>query len=142
MLIDSVHLEKEKMIAFIIDQGLMVVLFYIINYEQISHFNGEKSAINHFVLANMWQYYLLFMIYQTIFVWLYSASLGKMATNIIVVRQDREKVGFYSALYRSFVRVLSEKFYYLGFVISFFGYRGLALHDKFADTIVIRKTND
>jgi uncharacterized RDD family membrane protein YckC len=81
-------------------------------------------------------------------VWLYnliclvtplSATLGQVLFKLIVVDQEGLKMSFGRALLRSFVKMISIIFCFVGFLLALFGDYNQAVHDRVAKTYVLRK---
>ncbi|MCE0496657.1 MAG: RDD family protein [Methylacidiphilales bacterium] len=80
--------------------------------------------------------------------WIYAASLeaspwqatiGKLWVGIKVTDAEGERVSFMRATGRHLGKFLSALPCFLGFAVALFSSRGLTLHDRLADTRVIRK---
>jgi len=123
--------------AYFIDELIVSFLITIIYWDRFSSVSTPEDMI---LVMNGAAFYvvLLKIIYQAFFVWRYGATLGKMAMKIRVVdREIFEIPSFGDSLIRSVVRIVSEMFFYLGFVWAFFNPLREAWHDKAAKTLVI-----
>jgi uncharacterized RDD family membrane protein YckC len=94
---------------------------------------GEAVAPNAASVALTWFY----------FAWLESsaawrATWGKRALGMVVVDLDGNRISFARASGRFFAKFLSALILLLGFVMVAFTARKQALHDKLADTVVVR----
>lgn len=124
--------------AFIIDDVLITLIILIIFWDTIAN-NGNDLAtvlvlMNEFVL----QVLVLKFIYQTFFVWYYGATVGKIIAKVRVVDYDNlSRVNLIQSALRSFGRILSEMFFYIGFIFSFFNEGRQTFHDKISKTLVI-----
>jgi len=129
---------QKRAIAFVIDDTLISTLFFIIFYKG---FVANIGNYNSFVLfMNSIFVYILIVkiIYQTIFVYIYGQTLGKMAMKIRVVDIDYlDNPSFDKALIRALMRVVSTIFLYLGFLWALYNPKRETWHDYFAKTIVI-----
>jgi len=76
--------------------------------------------------------------YVTYFVGAYSATLGKMACGLKVVRPDGEKVTYARACGRFFSDMLSSFTLGIGYIIAGFDEEKRALHDRICDTRVVK----
>ncbi len=137
----SEHLElatiQKRAIAFFVDEMLTSFLFIIIIYDQLQQVS-DPEAIVALVQNYTLEYMLIKIIYQTIFVYQYGATLGKMLMKIAVVERDTlDKPRFASALNRSVFRIISESVFYLGFVWAFYTKNRESWHDKTARTLVV-----
>jgi uncharacterized RDD family membrane protein YckC len=76
--------------------------------------------------------------YQGIFIHLYGATLGKMLAKTMVLNMDGfDRPSLLTSLNRAMVRIVSEIFFYVGFVWAFINNERQTWHDKVARTIVI-----
>ena len=124
--------------AFIIDDVLITLIVLIIFWDTISKNDSDLTTVlvlmNEFVL----QVLALKFIYQTFFVWYYGATVGKIIAKVRVVDfDDLSRVNLIQSALRSFGRILSEMFFYIGFIFSFFNDGRQTFHDKISKTLVI-----
>lgn len=128
---------KKRTIAFVIDDLLISILFFVIYYDTFAKSAGDMAALQALLQSFLIQLVVLKIAYHTFFVWKYGATLGKIAMKIICV--DTEILD-YPSLWNSFVRacirVLSEWCFYLGFIWAFGNQERQSWHDKLARTIV------
>jgi uncharacterized RDD family membrane protein YckC len=66
-------------------------------------------------------------------------SLGKLIMGIQVRRKDFGKAGLGTTTLRFFGKLLSTLIFVLGFLLAFFDRKSQALHDKIANTMVVRR---
>lgn len=84
------------------------------------------------------QVLVLKFLYQTFFIWYYGATVGKIVAKVRVIDYDNySRVNLLQAALRSFARILSEMFFYIGFVFAFFNDGKQTFHDKISKTLVI-----
>jgi uncharacterized RDD family membrane protein YckC len=76
--------------------------------------------------------------YVTYFLGKYSATPGKMACNLKVIRPDGEPVSYARAFGRSFAEWLSTVLLCIGYIMAAFDEEKRALHDRICDTRVIK----
>ncbi len=140
--IDTDNLElasyNNRIKAFIIDDLLITFVVTIMLWDQIVQ-AGDNYAL---MLGLLNQYAMpvlvLKFIYQTFFIWYYGATLGKMAAKIKVIDYDQfGRVELKYAMVRSFGRIISEMFFYIGFIIGFFTDGRQTFHDKIGKTLVV-----
>lgn len=129
---------SSRLKAFVIDDLLITLIVFFIFWNQISSSGDNVMAflvlMNEFVL----QILVLKFIYQAFFVWYYGATIGKIVAKIRVIDYNHYgKVSLSSSLIRSFVRIFSEMFFYIGFIFAFFNDGKQTLHDKMARTLVV-----
>ncbi len=124
--------------AFVIDDILITVVILIIFWDSIANAGDNLTSVlmvmNEFVM----QVLILKFIYQTFFVWYYGATVGKIIAKIKVIDYDNfSRVNLLQAALRAFGRILSEMFFYIGFVFAFFNDGKQTFHDKISKTLVI-----
>ena len=78
------------------------------------------------------------LIYVTYFLGKYSATPGKMACGLKVVRPDGEKITYARACGRFFAELVSSITLAIGYIMAAFDDEKRALHDRICDTRVIR----
>jgi uncharacterized RDD family membrane protein YckC len=123
--------------AFIVDELLLSTLFMIMLWDTISQADSFESFL-FITNAYTLEYLGIKILYQTVFVALYGASLGKMAMRIRVVSvPDGEIPGWPAAFNRAVFRILSEIIFYLGFIWAMFDPANQAWHDRTARTVVV-----
>lgn len=78
------------------------------------------------------------IVYQAFFTMQYGASFGKIVMKIRIIEiQTLQNPTVLSALNRAIFRVISEAFFYLGFLWGMLDPSRQTLHDKTAKTLVI-----
>ena len=68
------------------------------------------------------------------------ATVGKIALGLRVTDGAGGRISFWRALGRTFAKILSALILYIGFIMAAFTARKQALHDKIADTLVVRRS--
>lgn len=127
----------KRTIAFIIDELLLSMIVSIILWDSVIAAKTLEEVIN---VTNQFliPYMGIKIGYQTLFTAQYGASLGKIVMKIRVIDMDNlSNPKFLSALNRSVFRIVSEMFFYVGFIIAFFDSTNRTLHDRTAKTLVI-----
>jgi len=127
----------KRAFAFLIDELLLSTLFLIVLWDTIAQAKDFETFL--FITdAYALEYLGMKVFYQTIFVALYGASLGKMVMRLRVVSvQDAEFPGWPAAFNRAVFRILSEIVFYLGFIWAMFDPNNQAWHDRTARTVVV-----
>jgi len=67
------------------------------------------------------------------------ATLGKMATSIIVTDMNGDRLSFGKATGRYFGKIISGLILYIGYIMAAFTEKKQALHDIMAGTLVVKK---
>jgi uncharacterized RDD family membrane protein YckC len=119
-----------KVIDGIIIMVVGFVLMFLVNFI-IRHAIAGVILQNAFFIA-------LGIFYTTYFLGKYSATPGKMACGLKVVRPEGEKISYGRACGRYFAEFLSSMVLYIGYIIVAFDEERRALHDRICDTRVVR----
>jgi len=140
-LLDREQLElasKQKRFgAFIIDEFILSVIWLSIIWDS---FTGLSSIEDKLVLINAYilEFMALKVIYHTFFVMQYAASPGKIIMKIRILELGSTSTpSFFCSVNRAFVRVLSEMFFYIGFIWGLLDPVCQTWHDKTAKTVVV-----
>jgi len=127
----------KRAVAFILDEFILTVLFMIVLWDT---FSQAKTFEEFLFVTNAYAFEYLGMkaLYQTVFVALYGATLGKMAVRIRVAAVDTGGNPRWGASFnRALFRLLSEIILYLGFIWAMFDPHRQAWHDRTARTVVV-----
>jgi uncharacterized RDD family membrane protein YckC len=128
---------SKRGMAYMIDEILISLLFIFIYLDQIPPDATTEQTIG---IINSLVFYVMVLkvVYQTFFVWMYGATLGRIAMKIRVISTgDLENPTFLLALSRASFRIISESLFYLGFVWAMLNPKRETWHDKVANTLVI-----
>jgi uncharacterized RDD family membrane protein YckC len=68
------------------------------------------------------------------------ATVGKLAIGIKVTDLDGGRISFWRALGRTFAKIISGIILFIGYIMAAFTERKQALHDKIADTLVVKRS--
>ena len=118
-----------RFISFLIDEFLITILFWIIFYDDLREISQNSALISDFVKDKIYYYYALMTVYQIFFIHKYSTTLGKMALKLEIIAENGEKISASQIWLRSFVRLISGNFLYLGFVLALFTQKRQTLHE-------------
>jgi uncharacterized RDD family membrane protein YckC len=123
--------------AYAIDEILISLLFAFIYLDQMPENITTEEMIG--IINGLFGYVVLLKIsYQTFFIWMYGATLGRIAMKIRVIStSDLEKPTFFLSLSRASFRIISESIFYLGFVWAILNPKRETWHDKVANTLVV-----
>jgi len=137
---------RKRIGAFVIDD-MVINLFLMIIFssqvaEMMSHIHelNETSIqiVNQFILDNIVIVFAIKVLYHTVLVWQSGMTLGKYVFKIKVVDMNSGQLpSFVQAFWRASVRLISEMFFYIGFVFAFFSPLHQTLHDKLSNSVVI-----
>ncbi len=141
---------EKRTASFLIDDIVISFLFFIIFYDklmgQLSGISLESETdieifaehINLFIADNILYLFALKLIYHTFFVWKLGMTLGKYIFKIKVVEKNSNKTPtLQTAFFRAFLRIPSEMFLYVGFIVAFFSPLKQTFHDKLSGCVVV-----
>ena len=124
--------------AFIIDDLSITFIVGLLLWDKISSSSGDIESIIIILNSAFLQIILLKFVYQTVFIWYYGATIGKYFAKIRVIDFNHfGRVSFSSALLRSMGRILSESFFYIGFLVAYYTDSRQTFQDKIAKTLVV-----
>ncbi|MCH5337105.1 MAG: RDD family protein [Campylobacter sp.] len=127
---------SKRVVAYLIDNIILSLIVFIIFYDKLSLMDYLEIAdfLGNFTTG----FFLLHLIYHTLFTFMYGASLGKMACKIMILNEELlDKPNFFQSLGRSFFRELSGIAFMLGFVWALGNDLCKTWHDYAARTIVV-----
>jgi uncharacterized RDD family membrane protein YckC len=128
---------NKRSVAFAIDEIIISLLFAVIVWDQLKVIKTPEAMMAY--SSSLFVYVMsVKIIYQAIFVYMYGASLGKMAMKIRVI--ESEYLGLPTlkqSIIRAIMRVISEMVFYFGYLVAFFSPIRLTWHDKIATTLVV-----
>jgi len=142
----SIASGQKRVAAFVIDDLVVSIFFFIIFYDQFSTLFSNITvvdetalvSINAFLTENLLVVLGIKLIYHTVFVWQGGMTLGKYLMKIKVIDMDTGDIpGFSKAFLRASVRIPSEVLFYLGFLMAFFVPLKQTLHDKLSNCVVV-----
>ena len=134
---EQIAIPKKRVGAFIIDDLAVSFLFMVIFWSQISSLRTVEE-INLFLAENFLIIMMIKLLYHTFFVWQSGMTLGKYIMKIKVVALETGLIPpLHTAAARAALRIVSETFFYLGFVMAFFNPMVQTLHDKLTGCVVI-----
>lgn len=128
---------QKRALAFFIDEMLLSFVFIAIIWNYFVQATNMEQIIdltNSFVL----EYMALKIVYQTVFVTMYGASLGKIVAKIRVIEiETMQNPRIFVSFNRAVFRIISEMIMYLGFLWGILSPSRQAWHDLSAKTLVI-----
>ncbi len=142
---------QKRIGAFVIDDLMVALFFLIIFYDQLlaiaSHASGMMSAeditlvqaeLSQFSVDNLFIMLSIKVLYHAVPVWQNGTTLGKYIMKIRVVDlKTGATPSIYQAFLRAILRIGSEMFFYLGFIMAFMMPLNQTFHDKFSNCVVI-----
>ncbi len=129
--------KMKRLAAYVIDELLLSVIWLSIIWDS---FTGLSSIEDKIELVNAYilEFMLLKVIYHTFFVLQYAASPGKIIMKIRILELgSNDMPSFFCAFNRAVVRVISEMFFYAGFIWGLLDPVRQTWHDKTARTVIV-----
>ncbi len=132
---------RSRAFAFLIDDlivTLLVMFVYWDNIVSLAVNDNQEEMINFMQGAIVAPLMALKVVYHTFFIWYSGQTIGKKIAKIRVIDANYwGRTNFLQALFRSFGRVVSEMFFYIGFLIGFFNDGRKTFHDFTGKTLVV-----
>jgi uncharacterized RDD family membrane protein YckC len=133
----QIAVPKKRVGAFIIDDLVVSFLFLIIFWSQISSLNTVEE-INQFLTQNFLVIVTIKVLYHGLLIWQSGMTVGKYFMKIKVVSMRTGVIPpLHIAMARAILRIVSETFFYLGFLMAFFNPMVQTMHDKLTGCVVI-----
>ena len=142
---------QKRISAFVIDDIMVALFFLIIFYDQllviVSHTSGMMSAeeitliqaqLRQFSVDNLLVMLSVKVLYHTVPVWQNGMTLGKYIMKIRVIDLKMgDRPSLIQAFLRALLRIGSEIFFYLGFIMAFMMPLRQTFHDKLSNCVVV-----
>jgi len=130
--------QKKRLYAFVIDDILITFLTLFLLWDSIASVQGDYASILLIMNAAFVQIILLKVVYQSLFIWYYGATLGKMLAKVKVIDfENFGKITFAQSVLRASTRIVSESVFYIGFLLAYYTQSKQTLHDKISKTLVV-----
>jgi len=132
--------------SFLIDDMVVNLFLMIIFSSQITALmsgvtevnEASINLVNQFILNNISVVLAIKVLYHTLLIWQSGMTFGKYIMKIKAVDMSTgQRLSFLQAFWRASVRLLSEMFFYIGFLFAFFSPLHQTLHDKLSNCVVI-----
>ena len=142
---------KKRISAFVIDDIMVALFFLIIFYDQLlviaSQTSGMMTAeeitliqaqLRQFSVDNLLVMLSIKVLYHTVPVWQNGMTLGKYIMKIRVIDlKTGDRPSLVQAFLRALLRIGSEIFFYLGFIMAFMIPLRQTFHDKLSNCVVV-----
>ena len=132
---------RSRAFAFLIDDLIVTLLIMFVYWDNIVSLavnDNQEEMINFMQGAIVAPLMALKVVYHTFFIWYSGQTIGKKIAKIRVIDANYwGRTNFLQALFRSFGRVVSEMFFYIGFLIGFFTEGRKTFHDFIGKTLVV-----
>ncbi len=142
---------QKRISAFVIDDLVVALFILIIFYDQLLAIVSHTSAmvtpeeimmiqeqLRQFSVDNLLIMLSIKVLYHTIPVWQNGMTPGKYIMKIRVIDlKTGYRPSLPQALLRAILRIGSELFFYLGFIMAFMMPLKQTFHDKFSNCVVI-----
>jgi uncharacterized RDD family membrane protein YckC len=124
--------------AAVIDIIVLVLIFYIIRYDVLFKFIFSKLPLSTYIIMATLLLWAIHIVYFVVF-WAWRGQTpGKMITGIKIIRTDSSPLTWQYALLRYLGCIASTIILFIGFIWIAFDSRKQGLHDKIADTYVVK----
>ncbi len=141
---DALHREgitladiKKRAVAFFIDEMLLSFILIFALWDSFAAAKTMEEMIN-LTNAFVLEYMTMKIVYQAFFVMQYGATIGKIAMKIRVIdTKTLQNPNVLVSLNRALFRIVSEMFFYLGFLWGMLNPTRQTWHDKTASTLVV-----
>ena len=130
---------RSRALAYMIDDFLVTIIVMIAFWQNIVTLSNDPDAMMEFIKNDLvLPLIILKIIYQTFFVWYYGATIGKIVAKIRVIDANEwNRVSVFNSFLRAVGRIVSEMFFYIGFLIGFFNEGRKTFHDITGKTLVV-----
>ncbi|GHV02597.1 RDD family protein [Campylobacterota bacterium] len=133
----SVATDFRRFKAFLLDEMIVAVVVIAALWEPLTLVQDTITQIE-IINANIFFIILFRIVYQTVFIAYYGATLGKMWQRIFVIDTEGfEKPTLLKSLVRASMRIVSNLCFGYGFLWAYSSPFRQTWHDKVAKTIVI-----
>ncbi|MFC4768159.1 RDD family protein [Effusibacillus consociatus] len=113
---------------FLVLTGFTILVYVLLDVDFMNPPLGVELTLN-----------LINVLYFVGLTALYGQTLGKMAVGIRVIKQDGRKVSWGTALLREIIgKLVSAIILMIGYIMAAFDSKKRALHDRIADTYVVK----
>ena len=129
---------KTRVLSYLIDESFVLLLLIAIFYNQFLESNGKLviivEVLDNFLIA----YFIIKLIYHTIFIYFYGKTMGKLIMRIRVVDiYLLDNPSLKNSFIRAVLRFLDESFFYVGMFYLFANPFKQTIHDKLSDVVVV-----
>ena len=131
-----------RLIAAAIDGGIVLIAIWLLglifNVDITSpvHEGADFFIFRLFQLVSMFAVWLYFAVMECTTP---QATIGKMFMGLYVTDIDGDRLAFSRATIRYWMKYVSLVIFFLGFVIAAFTRQKQALHDKVANSLVLKR---
>ncbi len=128
---------KSRFFAFMIDYFLIFIIVYAIYFDALDGVEDIESMIIIITDATIKGFIIKF-IYESFFVFYYSATVGKILMKIRILNIDSfDDLSLTQSIGRSGIKILNEYIFYFGCMFAFIGELKQTLHDRAVKSIVV-----
>jgi len=134
----------QRLVAFIIDRMLISILVGIFLRPILWHisFSYPEDIFGwgwHFTTYKFWKEVIIITYFAFMESSAYQATLGKIVMGIKVVGENGQRIELPKAILRNLSKILSAFILGIGYIMIIFDERKQGLHDKIADTFVVKQ---
>ncbi|MDR2790557.1 MAG: RDD family protein [Campylobacteraceae bacterium] len=128
----------KRVIAHAIDEFIIACFMFFAFYGMLEAASSSEEALSALVEYLAPYIVLMKIIYQTFFVRLYGATVGKTLMKIRIISMiDGQNPNIFLSLIRANMRILSEAVFFIGFLWALNGFKKQTWEDIGARTLVV-----
>lgn len=129
----------DRLLAFLIDYFLISFVFSIIFWDELSPLQGDYVSVMNFVNERILYFMTLNLSYEFLFVYLYGATLGKIALKIKIISSEMlDRPSLIYSIVRTLCKFIGMYLFFAPFFVVFFSPIQQTLHDILGKTLVIK----
>lgn len=130
----------KRVLAWLIDTCLLVCLLMGVHFglfKQNLH-AMDYTTLRAFALDCLWQMWMLKVLYDSILVWCYGASVGKIICKIHIVTIGLvDRPNFLESFIRAVLKSTGEALMCITYIFAFGDSFSQTLHDRYVKTLVL-----
>lgn len=129
---------SKRILAFLIDEILVTVLVYLVFWDSLIANSATIEELAVAVAGLLIPILVIKFLYQTVFIWYYGATVGKIILKIRTIDYNHfGRVSLSNSIIRSAGRIASEYFLYIGYIVALLTEGRQTFHDKIGRTLVV-----
>lgn len=129
-----------RVLAWLIDTCLLVCLLLGIHFGLFDKnlYRMDYISLRAFLLDCLWQMWIFKVVYDSILLYCYGASVGKIICKIRVVTIGLvDKPSFLESLIRAVIKTTGEALMCITYIFAFGDSFAQTLHDRYVKTLVL-----
>lgn len=128
---------NKRLFAYCVDELIIAILFSIIYWNIVVIDTQDLLVAMNQIKNFLIQIICIKVLYHTLFIWYYGATLGKIWAKIICIDTTMlSKPNLAQAFVRAVMKLVGEALFYIGFIWFFENKERQTWQDKIARTVV------